>query len=82
MLTRLRTAAALLTVAAGLGLWLFVAPFVVEYQAAGAAWLQATTDQVVTGAALAGAALLAVLVLVGGLVRMLADAQPDRVPTD
>lgn len=56
--SRITAALVLLGVTMVAGIWLFVAPFVVEYQPVGADWTTASLHHVVTGAALAAGGLL------------------------
>lgn len=57
--TRFKAATTLLTATALAGVWLFLAPFLLEYQTIGADWITATAYHVTTGAVLAGTSLTA-----------------------
>ena len=59
--TRFKAAMAILTAAVLAGVWLFLAPFLVDYQPVGTDWTTATTHHVATGAVLAAASLTALL---------------------
>lgn len=59
--THFKAATAILTATALAGVWLFLAPFLLEYQTIGADWITATTHHVTTGAILAATSLTALL---------------------
>lgn len=59
--TRFKATTAILTATALAGVWLFLAPFLLEYQTLGADWITATTHHVTTGAVLAATSLTALL---------------------
>ena len=59
--TRFKAAMAILTATVLAAVWLFLAPFLLEYQPITADWIAATRHHVTTAAALAGASLTALL---------------------
>jgi hypothetical protein len=65
----LRRAIVLLLAAAIVGVWLVLAPFLLDYQPVGARWVTATRQQLATGAALTAASVATVLTMVGTALR-------------
>lgn len=87
MPNRIRTAIILATITGLTGVWLAIAPFILDYQPTGDPWITATTHHVATGATLAVISLVTALTMIGGALRTLdgtadttaAAAGPNRL---
>jgi hypothetical protein len=87
MQTRLRTAVILLTVAALAGVWLVLAPFVVDYQPTGTTWTTATITHVALGTLLTLAGATAALTTLGTALQHFGaqvgpSADPPQTPEE
>jgi hypothetical protein len=64
------------------GLWLFLAPFLVEYQKVGQDWIDATRNDLWTGGALIAISALTLLLFAAFALRDAAGAAEQKSATD
>jgi hypothetical protein len=64
------------------GLWLFLAPFLVEYQKVGQDWIDATRNDLWTGGALIAISALTLLLFAAFALRDAARAAEQKSATD
>ena len=64
------------------GIWLFLAPFIVEYQKVGQDWIDATKNDLWTGGALIAISVLTLLLFAAFALRDAASAAEQRSTTE